>query len=421
MTDSTTDDDLPELPPSAPEPLFVIELGDNGGRFAPTSHPEVREWLDREMSLWNTIQAQHGGVQAAKIYRVEQALAALRDARGRIDDAERSGQQPTNRNQNPLERCKSQIEAAFVSHQLPHSSTPLYKRINALAVQDSIAASFYASVHFSVVSGEGARPPPTEVRGWRGYVEGLIDRYELGGEALAKSVLARQEAFEAIRGKLEALYSEKTSRLDGLDQRFLKTVTAIRNTRVAQSESFKLAQGERNREFEKLKEKHAGDMAVMEEAFRVRMGLHAPVDYWKKKRAQHHRAVEVFGYAVGGGMALGLFLLIWLAVSVLSDVPAGKPPALWQVAVLSLTSLFTVWGMRILVRMLLSNLHLRTDAEERAVMVETYLAMITGGQVTEKEGRELILTALFRPAADGIVKDEGMPLNLLEFLTRSGK
>lgn len=421
MTDETPTADLPELPPSAPKPLFVLDLGENGGRFAPTSHAEVREWLERETSLWSTISAQHGGVQAAKLYRVEHALASLRDARAAIDEADPARRQAINGNRNPLDRCKSQIEAAFVSNRLPHSSTPIYRRLHALAAQDSIAASFYASVQFPVVSGEGARPLPTEVRGWRGYVEGLIDRYELGGESLAKSVLARQEAFDAIRGKLEGLHAEHSKGLEALDRHFEQTVFAIRKARIAQTESFKLSQAERDQDFETLKDKHTKEMAAIRESFRVGQGMRAPVEYWRRKQVQHGRAVTAFGYAVGVGMAFSLFLLIWLAISVLADVPAGTPPALWKIATLSLTTLFALWGMRILVRMLLSNLHLRTDAEERAVMVETYLALIEGGQVTEKEGRELILSALFRPAADGIVKDEGMPLNLFEILTRTSK
>jgi hypothetical protein len=47
--------------------------------------------------------------------------------------------------------------------------------------------------------------------------------------------------------------------------------------------------------------------------------------------------------------------------------------------------------------------------------------LLEGDRLANKEDRQLILTALFRPAADGIVKDEGIPPSMLEFLTRQGK
>lgn len=419
MSDSTTGEDLPELPPSTPKPLFVVELGDNGGRFAPTSHAEVREWLNLEATLWNQVFQDYNGIRAAKVATVREAQNALNSARALIDEADPARGQHGHNAAQPLERCKQQIEQAFLNLRLPHSSTALYRRLAALAVQDPIAASFYASVQFPLSTGENARLLPTEVRGWRGYVEGLIDRHELGGETLAKSVLAKQEAFEVIRGKLETLHSEKAVRIGMLDRHFEQTAIAILKTRVAQRESFRLSQTERDEAFKNLNAKHDAEMASIREAFRVGQGMRAPVNYWRTKKSEHGKAVTRFGWAVGVGMVVAAVVLLTVAFWVVGGTDGDKAPAAWKIATFSIVGLFTVWGMRILVRMLLSNLHLRTDAEERAVMVETYLALIEGGQVTEKEGRELILTALFRPASDGIVKDEGMPMNVFELLTRT--
>ncbi len=67
------------------------------------------------------------------------------------------------------------------------------------------------------------------------------------------------------------------------------------------------------------------------------------------------------------------------------------------------------------------HLHLLTDAGERVVMVQTYLSLTEGDHLASKEDRQLILQVLFRPAADGIVKDEGMPFSLAEAFTRTGE
>jgi hypothetical protein len=41
-------------------------------------------------------------------------------------------------------------------------------------------------------------------------------------------------------------------------------------------------------------------------------------------------------------------------------------------------------------------------------MIQTYLALIKESKLDEKE-RALVLSPLFRPSSDGIVKDDGAP------------
>ena len=64
------------------------------------------------------------------------------------------------------------------------------------------------------------------------------------------------------------------------------------------------------------------------------------------------------------------------------------------------------WVGRLLTRLYLSEHHLRHDAEERAVMTTTYLAL-THERAAEETDRQIVLAALFRSTPDGIVKDDG--------------
>ena len=80
---------------------------------------------------------------------------------------------------------------------------------------------------------------------------------------------------------------------------------------------------------------------------------------------------------------------------------------------------FAVWATRLAVRNYLSHLHLKADADERIVMVKTYLSLAEGGRVESAEDRQIILQSLFRPASNGLVKDEGVPLSFAEVLTRT--
>ena len=63
------------------------------------------------------------------------------------------------------------------------------------------------------------------------------------------------------------------------------------------------------------------------------------------------------------------------------------------------------WIIRITVKIALSNLHLSEDANERVVMIQTYLSFINEGQINEND-KNLILSSLFRSSNIGIIKDE---------------
>lgn len=130
---------------------------------------------------------------------------------------------------------------------------------------------------------------------------------------------------------------------------------------------------------------------------------------------------KVMGAVSFSSIALSVLGLGWLIHDLLRTAQPNAAPEAWRLAMVVLIGLFAVWGVRLVVRMFLSHLHLATDAAERVVMARTYLSLLEGDRLASKEDRQLILQALFRPASDGIVKDEGVPFSLAEVLTRTGK
>lgn len=79
---------------------------------------------------------------------------------------------------------------------------------------------------------------------------------------------------------------------------------------------------------------------------------------------------------------------------------------LWVYTFLIFATSLGVWILRILIRLTLSNYHIYVDAEERVVMIKTYLALTKEGQALENNDKELILKALFRGTSFGVIKDE---------------
>lgn len=170
----------------------------------------------------------------------------------------------------------------------------------------------------------------------------------------------------------------------------------------------------RRKERSSIEKLHATDKAFTEQ-----MGLKAPVAYWKCKATQHKKAegwarlwVLIFFPTALAGMAYAFnktaVSLIYSAQAAQAPGAAPFPTAVFIVASAGLASCagLVFWVGRLLTKLYLSQHHLRQDAEERATMTETYLALIEN-DAASTDDRQVILNALFRNTPDGIVKEDG--------------
>ncbi len=73
---------------------------------------------------------------------------------------------------------------------------------------------------------------------------------------------------------------------------------------------------------------------------------------------------------------------------------------------LILLSSMAIWFIRILMKITLSNYHLSIDANERVIMIRTYLSLIKEGSGYDENDKKVILDNIFRPTNHGIIKDE---------------
>lgn len=412
MTETAT------APPAKAAPLFTLDLNENGGRLAPTDHAELIQWIQAEQNFWIWIQQRpqgnHENFQREALNRINEALNAAQQSQQHIQSNQQHSQQQ-------LEISRDRIQQAFQHHKLPHSSTPMAKRIDVYRKEaGDQAASYFLAVNMTSGSGQ----PQFQVQdfaAWRGMFEGLLERFQIPHFTAKGKKAAAEQSFDQLRTKAEQLLGEKTEAYDALHRDYQSLAESIRSTAGDQASGFESAQGQRQSAFDQLKASHEDAMEALRKTFREELALRAPAEYWRGKREGHLKWAWVSGiasFAGIGGAALGLGLQIH---SLLSKTPVNTAPETWRLAVLALVGVFTVWALRLLVRMFLSHLHLLTDAGERVVMVQTYLSLLEGDHLTSKEDRQLILQALFRPATDGIVKDEGVPFSLAEALTRSGK
>jgi Family of unknown function (DUF6161) len=408
--------DQPDLPPAPLDSIFELDFGANGGVFAPKSLEALQQWIASEVAFWSWLP----GEVHTQVFN--EGRNQLTRAQQVTQHALQYGQVGTPQHEQSIEQIKSALAETYVSKKVPHSSTPLAKQIESVrANQGDIYASFFAATYCPPSQGHSIQPQTQHgLAGWRGMLDGLATQFPQG-QLNDVSTGAARDAAEQLRAKAEALVSEKTKSLEEIQRGYTHTVEKIRAAATSQLEDFKNAQAMREEEFAKLRQEHSQKMAQISETFREKMTLEAPVEYWVQKGKRHGRWVFGTGLLVILLLVGSCVLLLWDGNTLLASLRPDQTPPPWRVGRLALLSVFTVWGVRLVVRVFLSHLHLATDAGERVVLVKTYLSLMQADKLPADQDRQLILQALFRHASGGIVKDEGLPPTFLDYLTRTSK
>jgi hypothetical protein len=150
------------------------------------------------------------------------------------------------------------------------------------------------------------------------------------------------------------------------------------------------------------------------EAYKSEMQLQAPVSFWEENKKFHRVRAKYFGIASLIISPIIFAMITWIGWEVLST-----EKVLWgKVGVVIFATSLAVWLIRILVRMYLSHNHLEISSQERIIMTKSYLALLSEGGASSPEERQLVLQSIFRPAATGIITDDGAPPNVIELINR---
>jgi len=153
-------------------------------------------------------------------------------------------------------------------------------------------------------------------------------------------------------------------------------------------------------------------MAEFEDYYQKKLALLAPVTYWNSKSRTHLSLAILFG-VVSLALGFGVGLYIVNKVEEFLRVVPGQNPETWRIAVLLVVGGLFTYLLRIVVKLFLSQVHLQSDASERAIMVQTYLSLEREGKLTDPD-KKLILEALFRPVGAGLVQDDQAAVGMVE-------
>jgi hypothetical protein len=163
------------------------------------------------------------------------------------------------------------------------------------------------------------------------------------------------------------------------------------------------------------------NLTNLTETYEKHMQLAGPMSYWKGKAKIHDaRARRLKSWAIGVGIG-GVVVMLVAAQALLPWHHAADTIPWRPIGLFLIVSTFALWMLRLVIKLLLSNIHLAVDAQERVVMINTFMALIRRPESAAglaKEDIAIVLAPIFRPSTTGVIKDDGGPTSLGEFLTR---
>lgn len=394
------------MPEQSKPQIIELDLGAYGDRIHLDSPHQLADWNSKEYHKWEWLRNINSGAdQAIQSHdNLRQQLTELAEQwRRNVDNKEQL--------QYIFQTIKNVLEASYLKRRIFHSTAPESVFINKLRLDrgDVVAAGAYMGLLRATMglnSGVSAD-----------FVTGLFEAF-LFSRGIDWTGLAQEGVFDRLKIKYEenavrqdARFEELKIRNEFLNEEFEKLL------KTKADEIVKL-QAKQSQEFVQLVAAHVSKLTAIEKTYDQKLALQKPVKYWQTKENFHSARALGFGIAafvstVGLGIAMA-FLVHWVFLTLKAD----ENPKHWQVGLVVIVAFFTIWFVRILVRMFFSHHHLATDAAERRLMILTFLAMSREGAEFGQEDKKLIVQHLFRSASDGLVKDDAAPPTLLEMLSR---
>ena len=168
-------------------------------------------------------------------------------------------------------------------------------------------------------------------------------------------------------------------------------------------------------EFAAMRGQSELDLKSLKDTYETEMQLKGPLLYWRGKRREHK---EQIGKLKNWAIFAAITGLIALCLAAWGLLPENHPAATvpWrQIGFFMLASTFVLWGVKLLVKLLLSHIHLYADAREREVMISTYMALLRRDGLS-RDDFAMVLAPIFKPSTTGVIKDDGGPSSLGDFL-----
>lgn len=386
---------------------IALDLANNGGRFVFRSPEEIREFGASEWNAWNWLSDTIGRVPnpQGSMTELSQKWAQFANTMNNFN---------TSLSQGNLDSAWS----ALSSYMLTIGSIPASKSSTGalvLHVRETLGDKAAVGALATILGTRFYGDDPELVRG----VFAAHETLQSTGKLARQSV---QSALAAVLKRSSEQQQRAENKADALDQR-VEEIEATRRRHFAKllqagdraRKTFSAQTIERVRATEAASAASIDRIEAVQATFEEHMRLKAPVTYWRGKSKVHKFNARVAGAI---GIVFASVLVIYAFCSGIDSaiqlveraMKETKQPQVAYVVLSLVVFLLTIafWIGRLISRTYVSQSHLAIDAEERATLVETYLALTKDNQISSDE-RILVLTSLFRASSDGLVKDDGSP------------
>lgn len=384
-----------------------IDLGANGGAHKFRSVDDLRIFVDRELNAWSWL---------------PQAYQNIGNYNGSVDGFNSAW----NRHHQAIQNCRTNLDQGTVDQAWQFFQN-YFEAPNSLPVSESARGAAVLGIRENIGqrAGLGALAAILGLR-FDGndseQVRGLIAANEF---IQGTGSVARQGVQTALAALLKR-FSEQQLRVeekaDAVDAQILATERARRDqfARLLKignrwRKTFSGGADAKILALQSDVDASIDSIRLTEKTYSELMGLKAPVSYWTDKAKEHRRNSTV---AMWIGLAFAAALTIYAFVDgmtrtldlVKKSVTETGQVQIAYVVLTIVVFLLTIafWIGRLISRTYVSQSHLAIDAEERAIMVQTYLALTNDNKIETSE-RSLVLAALFRASSDGLVKDDASP------------
>ena len=228
-----SNDENMQNPPSPP--LFVEDLGQNGGICAPISVADLQQWVSHEVVFWGWAPNVNAGPHRSAFdycwRKLNEATAftnqaAAQVAQGQVDIARRT-----------VSQVSTLVREIYGQRRFPHSSTPVAKRIAQLCA-NPIVAHAYLYAHIGDPPGQNSTFGPANHDAWLGFIMGLAERYGLIN-SIEPTVVAQQRALDELREKATDLLERKKQAIESLERNFANACEEISKARDLQVTQFR--------------------------------------------------------------------------------------------------------------------------------------------------------------------------------------
>lgn len=334
--------------------------------------------------------------------------------------------------ENQLRSSVVVLSNGYSAGQFVYSQTPLAKFIQSLAVEDdNTAAAVYI---FATRSGNEninlTRTSGLALAHLAHYYAGISKR---SAGAVVDAIQEKSIEFAGIVQNAEnqssQLLSDAQDRIDQFETRrdevSKKVVDNIKRARrLFDRQRTELMSENKSAlsDFVKDSEKEIVDFTDL---IKNKIALQGPTEYWQDKCWWHRLSTFLAGFV----FITYLYICVRLAhttfltryQSIFDFLEQWREVGIGAVALMGGILAVSLMLARVLYRLFASQLHLWNDASERVTMIQTYLALAEKGHAKE-EFLGALLTRLFTPATDDIVRDDlGAigPIDLASRLTGS--